>query len=1555
MRIPLILVCMLVAGNAAGVEEQKSLISWTTQKLSGEFFSEGATAADINNDGVGDVIAGPYWYEGPRFEVKHAFYEPKPFDPHGYSDNFFCYANDFNKDGWQDILVIGFPGKQAYWYENPQGKEQYWRRHLVMEVVDNESPQYVDITGDDIPEVVCSSGGVFGYATPNPEDATLPWTFQKISPPNVAGGRFTHGLGVGDVNGDGLPDLLEKSGWWEQPAASDKPMPWKKHPFPFSGPGGAQMYAYDFDGDGDNDVLTSLAAHGYGLAWYEHVKSDGQIDFKRHDILGDHPSKNPYGVVFSQLHAVDLADVDGDGLKDIVTGKRYWAHGPHGDAEPNAAAVVYWFKTTRNETEQGTSVDFVPHLIDDNSGVGTEVKAIDINGDELPDVVVGNKKGAFVHLQSSREVSATEWRRHQPLAITSAANAKHSGHDASMGLLPEEAEAAMTVPRGFEVKLIASEPEINQPVAFAIDERGRLWVAQAHTYPIRAPEGQGKDSIIILEDADADGDFETKTVFMQGLNLVSGLEVGYGGVWVGAAPYLMFIPDRDGDDIPDSEPEILLDGWGYQDTHETLNAFIWGPDGWLYGCQGVFTHSKVGKPGTPDDQRTPLNACVWRYHPTRHEFEVFAHGTSNPWGVDFNDRGQAFITACVIPHLYHVLPGGRYQRQAGKHFNPFTYDDLKTIADHLHYAGSIRDHAWWGRDEPASHDATDLAGGGHAHCGAMVYLGDDWPIQYRNSIFMANIHGNRINNDVLLRDGSSYVGKHAPDVLFANDPWFRGINLKYGPNGGVYLIDWYDKNACHRRTPEIWDRTNGRIYKVTYGPDEPVQVDLGELPDLDLAKLHSHENHWYSRMARNVLAQRNGQRQLDQAAMTHLRVLATDEHPVTDRLRALWTLHAIDQLGTKNRYEDLLNDADEDMRAWGVRLIAEKYGNDAVLIDALQNLVRGESSPVVRLSLAAALQKLPLENRWPIARALLTNADNGHDHNLPLMTWYGIEPAIPTNASKALELAAVSRIAQVTNFIYRRLAEDVDALGPLLQAAAKRPLVQQELILKEVTRVLSARATVGMPDSWPNTFKTLVNSESEQVRKAAQFIAVKFGDRSAFPTLRSIVLDRKASVSVRNHALTTLIGGQDQDLAPTLLELLEEKELRAQAIRALSRYEHDDVSARLLEIFPTLDAKSQSDAVMTLASRASYAHELLSAIQEGKIPRADLSGSAIMQMQQLKDDKLLARIEEVWGKLNETPAEKQRQIEQYKKQLSPPVLAKADLSQGRAVYEKTCAKCHQLFGNGGKIGPDITGGNRKSLDFLLENIISPSSVVGRDYQASTIILTDGRVLTGLIQDENESAITLQTANEVVVVPLNQIELRSLSEQSLMPDGQLKTLSSEQVRDLIAYLQSDRQVPLPGATPNINPQTGRAPGALEGESIIIVKKSAGNASPQGMGNFPKGEWSGKSQLWWTGAKTGDTLTLEIAVEQSGTYEIFGAFTNALDYAVVSHLIDGEPIGETLDLFNSPDVISTGAVLLGQRTLSKGKHQLTVKIEGANPKAVKAYMYGLDYLYLKMIEQ
>ena len=385
-----------------------------------EFLCEGANYGDFNKDGKGDIVAGPYWFEGPDFKTRHPYRPGKAFDKNGYSDNFLTFVYDFNGDGYPDILVYGFPGTPADWYENPKGKDGLWVKHRIFDTVDNESPDFGDVNGDGKPEIVCNFGGQMGYAEADWTDPAKPWKAHPISP---KGGwhKYSHGLGYGDINGDGKTDLLEENAWWEQPA--DIGQLWIKHPEKFSAglpngsKGGAQMLVYDVDGDGKNDVITTLSAHEWGLSWFQQVREGNEIKFKPHLVMGNKPEQNKYGVKFSQMHALALVDMDGDGVKDLVIGKRHWAHGPKGDPEPQAPAVLYWLRIVRGKED----VDFVPYLVDSDSGVGTQVVAGDVNGDKLPDIVVGNKRGVFVFIHKMKQVSPEEWEKAQPKPLAPAA------------------------------------------------------------------------------------------------------------------------------------------------------------------------------------------------------------------------------------------------------------------------------------------------------------------------------------------------------------------------------------------------------------------------------------------------------------------------------------------------------------------------------------------------------------------------------------------------------------------------------------------------------------------------------------------------------------------------------------------------------------------------------------------------------------------------------------------------------------------------------------------------------------------------------------------------------------------------------------------------------------------------------------------------------------------------------------------------------------------------------------------------------------------------------
>jgi putative membrane-bound dehydrogenase-like protein len=943
------------------------------------------------------------------------------------------------------------------------------------------------------------------------------------------------------------------------------------------------------------------------------------------------------------------------------------------------------------------------------------------------------------------------------------------------------------------VTLAAGEPDVKQPIAQAIDDRGRLWIAEAYTYPIRAPEGKGRDRILIFEDADGDGRFEKSKVFLDKLNLVSGFEIGFGGAWIGAAPYLLFVPDRNADDQPDGEPQVLLDGWHYEDTHETLNSLIWGPDGWLYGCHGVFTHSNVGKPGTPAERRTPINAGIWRYHPTRHEFEVFAQGTSNPWGVDFNDFGQAFCTACVIPHLYHVIQGGRYQRQAGEHFNRNTYDDIKTIAVHRHWIG----------DTPHSgNDRSDAAGGGHAHAGAMVYLGGNWPAQYRNQIFMNNIHGQRLNEDLLVARGSGYVGNRAPDFCLARDRWSQILNLQYGPDGSMFMIDWYDANACHHRDPGGHDRTNGRIFKVAHEPAQPARVDLQKLSDEELVELQLHANDWYVRHARRILQERGA----NPATRARLAAMAFKHPDETRRLRGLWALGVSGGLDDELAKRGLENDHPH-VRAWTIQLLTDdpKRELPSSIVEKLAAMANSDPSPVVRLYVSSALGRMPPDARWPVLAALLAHSEDADDHNLPLMYWYAAEPLAEVDAPRALRLAADGRVPLVFSFMVRRIAnigtpQALDALVAHLSAVSS-PQAQQAM-LDAMSLGLRGRRQVPMPAAWPSISAGLMNHADAEINSLATALALTFGDPRALEKMRRVLADADSPLAGRNHALEALLAAKDRQLPSILHKLLPDARVRAVALRGLAAYDDDGTPGAIVAAYPGFTLEEKRDALATLSARAKYAAALLAAVADKKIPATDLSADLVRQLRNLDDPAINDRIAAVWGvarKSNEEKAALIASVTQLIKNRNAPA---ADPWLGRAVFVKVCAQCHTLFGAGGKIGPELTGSNRANLEYLLSNILDPAAVMAKEYQPSVIVTSDGRVITGIVKAKDAAALTVQTANEQVVVPLDEIDEQKLSEQSMMPDDLLKQLSPTEIRSLVAYLSGPRQTPILATSDNL---------------------------------------------------------------------------------------------------------------------------------------------------------
>ncbi len=962
------------------------------------------------------------------------------------------------------------------------------------------------------------------------------------------------------------------------------------------------------------------------------------------------------------------------------------------------------------------------------------------------------------------------------------------------GLGPKDALAAFSLPEGFRIVQSAAEPDVRQPVAMTLDEKGRVWVAEAYEYPTRAPGDTGKDRLLIFEDKDGDGIFDGRKVFAEGLNLVSGLEVGFGGVWVGAAPYLMFIPDRDGDDVPDGKPEILLDGFGWQDTHETLNAFNWGPDGWLYGCHGIFTHSKVGKPGTPDDERVPMNAAVWRYHPLKKEFEVFAQGTSNPWGVDFNDHGQVFITACVVPHLYHVIQGARYQRQAGQHFDPHTYDDIKTCADHHHYKGDI-----WANSRDGS--SSDL-GGGHAHCGLSIYLGDNFPEEYRGKLLFNNLHGHRINQEKVERMGSGFVGKHQPDFVFSNDRQHMGITLRYGPDGGLYLSDWYDSQTCHNPNGEVWNRANGRIYKITYGQPEARTVDLKKQSDVELAKLQLHRNEWFVRQARKLLQERASVGPLDEVALLILWGTLNDPDD-TRKLRGMWTLHATGNLNESQLLE-LTKNASEYLRCWAIQFLAEGKNPDSNVRYRFAVMANEDQSQVVRLYLAAALQRMPAEGRWEIAKALVAHAEDAEDANLPLMIWYGVSDVVPLDANRAMKLAKASVIPKVRDFIFRRVSESKEGREEVLSFAMENRDDGELLggLLHGLAMAVAKETGLDEPDRWKEAEPVLGKLEGPGSKNDLEIVSTAFGDEKAKGRFIRSISDPKENADARVEALAALLRMRAEGLPELLMKLAGDAgdPQRGEWIKGLGAMKEGKIVGFLVKLLPDLGDPEKGMACQSLAMTQEGAEALAQGLANSTVKRSDISAFAARQMRSYSSVAISGALEKYWGSVSAgSPAAKVEEMGRWKKILRPEVLAKADVAKGRVLFQGTCFACHQLFGEGMKIGPDLTGSNRRNLDYLLENIIDPNGLVGIDYQLHTVEKKDGQVVGGMLKEKSATTLTFAMPGGASVdVSTSDIKRHDVTATSMMPEGLLANLSEEQVRNLIGYLQSEAQVALPGA-------------------------------------------------------------------------------------------------------------------------------------------------------------
>lgn len=982
---------------------------------------------------------------------------------------------------------------------------------------------------------------------------------------------------------------------------------------------------------------------------------------------------------------------------------------------------------------------------------------------------------------------------------------------------PEEMLDLFELPPGFKVTLFAGEPDVQQPIAFDFDDKGRIWVAENYTYSARGKVDQVmRDRVIILHDKDGDGQHDERKVFWDKGRMLTGLTWGYGGLWILNDGTLSFIPDKDGDDVPDSEPVPMLNGWTKNAGHNVVNGLLWGPDGWLYGRHGITDTSYPGTIDTPKEERKPLNCGIWRFHPVKHTFEIVCHGTTNPWGLDYNEVGDMFMSNNVIGHLWHVIPGAHYQRMFGQDFNPHCYELMGPISDHFHWGDSGK----W--SESRDGKADDL-GGGHSHCGLMLYYGQNFPKEYWGKAFMCNTHGRCVNVDRIERKGSSYVAKHEPNFLKGNTPWFRGVQLAYGPAGCVYLSDWSDNGECHDH--DGVHRTSGRIYRISYGEPEAQSLDLEaqSIHELfQIANFNSDRKEWHRRRASRQFVEEYAE-SVD-AAKSYISLTgdaywsnqSSGYNVQRQMVGRFQNLAAVDAL-TDGQVSRALICPDEILRS----LAVEHITGDPEMLNRLHGLMDAwihhhEESPAVLQAYASAIQRRAgnlyregkVVGRFPSSHALLKLGRSCKgDHPLQLMTWYAFENV--QSRSEFYDQIVWIEDLKIRSFAMRRLASDwernggevVDQLFVLFEAlhGAQSPVIRSEDPARAVLSLLLGMAKgvqgqVNLKPSWKwkSVRQNLVNLKDPKIDAVLTELSAAFGDANAVKGLLELIKDRNGDHVIRLKAIQSVAALKAPSVVPALLSLLNDRAVYVDICKALAAFDEDPrIPLELLKRWNSLRHGAKEAATDTLCSRKSYAVEFTKAIADGRVDSGVLTATQVRQLNSFGDESITAVVNKHWGVINETPEAIHATIAKWKERLNNDVLTVADLTNGAQLFKKTCANCHRLYGEGGKIGPDLTGGNRANMDYLLGNIIDPSAEVPKQYTTSVIALKSGRVITGVVVGETASVLSVQTDKELMKIAASDVDERTRTNKSLMPDGLLDPLSEEQVRDLLAFIQKRR--------------------------------------------------------------------------------------------------------------------------------------------------------------------
>lgn len=965
------------------------------------------------------------------------------------------------------------------------------------------------------------------------------------------------------------------------------------------------------------------------------------------------------------------------------------------------------------------------------------------------------------------------------------------------GPLPPQASLArMTTPPDLAVDLVLSEPQIAQPLSMKWDHRGRLWVVNYVQYPdpagltvvsrdkflrsvydkLPAPPPhhfQGEDRITIHEDTDGDGRFDRHRTFLEGLSLVSSIEFGTGGVWVLNPPYLLFYPDADSDDVPDGDPEVHLEGFGIEDTHSIANNLRWGPDGWLYGVQGSTVTGKIRRPGDASAVQSQ-GQLVWRYHPQLRRYEIFAEGGGNAFGLEIDSQGRLFSGHNGgNTRGFHYVQGGYYQKTFGKHgdlSNPFAFG----------YFEAMRHH--------------NVPRFTHAF---LIYEGGALPPTYAGLLLGVAPLQSHVVLSAIEPEGSTFRTRDVGYALQSTDTWFRPVDIQAGPDGAVYVADFYEQRIDHASHYQgRVDRTSGRIYRLRGRDSRPGirPFDLRKESTAALLDRLTDPNKWFRQAARRELLIR---RDPQTAALARQRLAQASGQAA---LEYLWAAHAASPL-TEAETLDLLTRPEAEVRTWAVRLACDGGTVGAALAKRLADLAYREPQVQVRSQLASSARRLPAAAALPVLAALARRSEDADDPHVPLLIWWGLEAKADSDRKAVLALfqdATLWDQPLVEKHLIERLMRRYASTG------LRRDLVTAAQLLELAPTAEHARRLVsGLEAAYEG--RSMVDLPAELAAAMAKvgggslLLRLRRGEPEAIAEALRTIADERADPARRSRWIAAVASLHPPQALEVFLDVAVRSRnelLQSAALSALSAYDDPRIPQTVLALHGGLPQSVREVAQLLLASRPHWAKALLAAVEAGQIAAESISEATVRRLALYGDPQVLALCRKHWPQfLQETSPES---VQQEVAHLTEVLLAgKGNPYQGKVLYQETCGKCHTLFGQGGQVGPDLTAYKRDDLTGLLLNILQPSAEIREGYENYLVRTADGRWLSGLLVDQDPQILVLRTADgQSHTLPRDMVEDLRASRTSLMPAGQLKPLSDEQIRDLFAYLRSPQ--PLPGS-------------------------------------------------------------------------------------------------------------------------------------------------------------